>query len=292
MLLLGVRFITATFSFHPLASSEKAGKEIKVVSYNVRLLEGGHKPGPEQIILAVKILKWLDSCNADVICLQEFLDKPESRTFNTIERMKASGYKYRYFSQGWVLANHGRVGMAIFSKFPIKTGNRLRRSDKGNNQLIYADIKTPSGMVRVYNIHLASLHIREREIEDNDTPEEMEKHARSVIGKIKRGFRRRGLQTDALESNLDSCQYPVILCGDLNDPPCSNTYFRIRDRMNNAFESAGNGFGISYLGFIPFLRIDNQFVDKRFKITSFRTHREATWSDHYPISATYILEKD
>jgi endonuclease/exonuclease/phosphatase family metal-dependent hydrolase len=65
----------------------------------------------------------------------------------------------------------------------------------------------------------------------------------------------------------------------------------MKSLLNNAFEEAGNGFGFTYNGKLFFLRIDNQFVDEGLTVTDFRTHRNIPFSDHFPISATYSLDK-
>jgi endonuclease/exonuclease/phosphatase family metal-dependent hydrolase len=41
-----------------------------------------------------------------------------------------------------------------------------------------------------------------------------------------------------------------------------------------------------------FLRIDNQFYDQDLQVHNFKTHREADFSDHFPISATYSLDPE
>jgi len=38
------------------------------------------------------------------------------------------------------------------------------------------------------------------------------------------------------------------------------------------------------------LRIDNQFYSPGLRAVSFETHYEMGLSDHFPISATYVLE--
>jgi endonuclease/exonuclease/phosphatase family metal-dependent hydrolase len=63
----------------------------------------------------------------------------------------------------------------------------------------------------------------------------------------------------------------------------------VRDRLENAFERAGNGFGFTLNRSPKFVRIDNQFFSDKIKIQSFTTHSEIKYSDHYPISASYQL---
>lgn len=286
-LLLGLRFIWASVAFHPFAKP----KGIKVISYNVAVLHGGHKHNSQELYLGNNTINWLTKANADIICLQEFYNKPSSEVFNSVARLKKAGLKYCYFSKSWTVANQGDVGMAIFSRYPITASATLSRGSRGNNQILHSDIKTPNGIIRVYNVHLESLRIKDRELSDNDTRDEISRNLRSITRKIKRGYLARVSQLEILEQNLGECPYPIILCGDLNEVPYGNTYFRLRNRMDNAFEEAGKGFGFSLNGKVPFVRIDNQFATDGLEINSFSTRTDVPWSDHFPIEATYSIKK-
>jgi endonuclease/exonuclease/phosphatase family metal-dependent hydrolase len=61
--------------------------------------------------------------------------------------------------------------------------------------------------------------------------------------------------------------------------------------MNNGFEKAGKGFGFTYNKVLFFLRIDNVFFDDVLEILDFKTHSEVDYSDHYPVSAVFSLDK-
>jgi endonuclease/exonuclease/phosphatase (EEP) superfamily protein YafD len=61
--------------------------------------------------------------------------------------------------------------------------------------------------------------------------------------------------------------------------------------MKNGFEKAGKGFGFTYNKVLFFLRIDNIFYDDLLDILDFKTHSQVDYSDHYPVSAVFSLEK-
>jgi endonuclease/exonuclease/phosphatase family metal-dependent hydrolase len=84
--------------------------------------------------------------------------------------------------------------------------------------------------------------------------------------------------------------YPVIVCGDFNDTPFSYTYNELAKELKNAFVEAGSGIGATYNGPLPFLRIDNQFHSEELKAAGYETHYEMGLSDHFPISAKYVLK--
>ena len=96
-----------------------------------------------------------------------------------------------------------------------------------------------------------------------------------------------------MASILDEAGIDVILVGDFNQTPYSFVYNSFKEIMNNAFETAGNGFGFTYRGStLFFLRIDNQFYDPRLKAIDFKTHKQVPYSDHYPIEARYLIVPD
>jgi endonuclease/exonuclease/phosphatase family metal-dependent hydrolase len=100
----------------------------------------------------------------------------------------------------------------------------------------------------------------------------------------------RSVQVDTLTRRIDNSPYPVILCGDINDLPYSYTYDQLADRLQNAWASAGLGFGFSHNGKLPFLRIDHQFASPRFEVLGCRLRHDILHSDHFPLEAEYRLK--
>jgi endonuclease/exonuclease/phosphatase family metal-dependent hydrolase len=83
--------------------------------------------------------------------------------------------------------------------------------------------------------------------------------------------------------HIESSPYPVIICGDFNDPPSSYTYNRISSRLKDAFVEAGSGLGNTYNGIIPLLRIDYILHSPQLNSGQFRVIEE-NFSDHFPIT--------
>jgi endonuclease/exonuclease/phosphatase family metal-dependent hydrolase len=175
--------------------------------------------------------------------------------------------------------------MIVLSKFEIVKSGTVRKESSENNQIIYADLKTPKGIIRVYNVHLQSHRITQEELQSTE-----QNKWKITLRKLKRGFQNRGPQITQLEQNIAKAPYPVLVCGDFNEMPYGYSYQRLKKTLNNSFENAGFGFGFTYNGPIPFLRIDNQFADKRMEISNFKTLSNLGWSDHFPIMATYTLK--
>ena len=175
--------------------------------------------------------------------------------------------------------------MAIFTKGKILNSGLLFPKEDINN-VLFADILISSDTVRVYNVHLESMGI---EINEMSTSEEVKEAYNKLKSKFVNGSVQRAAQIEKLLQHTQTCNYPVIISGDFNDVPYSYNYFKLRANYNNAFEEVGKGFGFTFNGGLPFLRIDNQFYDSRLKAHSFETLRDVLYSDHFPVKGSYSV---
>ena len=91
--------------------------------------------------------------------------------------------------------------------------------------------------------------------------------------------------------SLDVVGKPILLAGDFNDTPVSNTYKRLSVNLIDTFSSAGRGVGTTYAGKIPLLRIDYIFADATFKVVDHQVI-DSPVSDHYPIKSVIRLQPD
>lgn len=100
----------------------------------------------------------------------------------------------------------------------------------------------------------------------------------------------RAKQFDELEKHFQACDHPIILTGDCNEVPYGYVYSSMAKKLNNAHTQAGFGFGFTYNGFLPFLRIDNIFADKELTFTKCGVVRSITFSDHLPVKASLQIK--
>ncbi len=289
-LLLGWNFIVATIG-KPLLKNPPGNPEFKVVSYNVRVFNSYKHLSSPGFATSKEMISWLQQREADVLCMQEYYFDRKSNIFNTIPAFRAADLKHYYFEPMLTTKAKTQFGVAIFSKYPIVGKGVVKIEAYQHNQIIYADIKMPAGIIRVYNIHLQSMSISDEELSTDESRDEIKRNVRSIARKLKNGFIYRSRQVNALIESVEESPYPVIICGDLNDLPYSNTYRRLDASLQNAFEEAGSGLGITYNGKIPFLRIDNQFASNAFDVHYFTTHNQVMYSDHFPIEAGYSFKK-
>ena len=88
--------------------------------------------------------------------------------------------------------------------------------------------------------------------------------------------------------NINTSQYPTIICGDFNDTPMSYTYYSLAKKHKDTFREAGSGFGASFVPLWPLLRIDYILFPQEYECIKHTTHK-IKYSDHYPISAEIII---
>jgi endonuclease/exonuclease/phosphatase family metal-dependent hydrolase len=291
VVLLGFPLHKRTLSLHFNAAEPSPEHTFKVLSYNARMF---NLYEDKKKFRSNEIISWVVDNDADIKCIQEFYNKDNSKTFNTITKLSGKT-DYRYYMTPLFegLSNkRGFLGVAIFSRHPIVGYGDIDFGKRNLNKGVYADIKINTDTVRIFNVHLHSMSIRTDSLFTIDDYANFKENYLDAIRRLKRGFITRDKQISVLEQHIKASPHKVIVCGDFNDVPYSYTYQKMKGMLNNAFEEAGRGFGFTYNGKIFFLRIDNQFVDERLQVMNFRTHRNIPYSDHFPITATYSLKRD
>jgi endonuclease/exonuclease/phosphatase family metal-dependent hydrolase len=275
------------------ANAHAADKTLTLLSFNVRIFNlYEHLRPNHRYDLSENSIAWVKNFPADIFCLQEFYNEPGNKIYNSVEKIWKGNGKYGFVSKSLVNKIGGQFGLAIFSKYPIVHKGSIQFGKLTQNHGMFVDLKIGDDTVRVYNFHLQSMSIEEKEIVDSYSSENQLRllRVKQLGRRLKKGFLKRSAQVDTLVNHFQASPYPVLIACDLNDTPYSYSYDKLDGLLNNAFTNAGNGFGATYNGKLPFLRIDNQFYSNRFKVTDFKVHTEVPYSDHFPVSATYILK--
>jgi endonuclease/exonuclease/phosphatase family metal-dependent hydrolase len=284
-LALGWGFLTDSFHI-----PEKADPgEFSVMSYNVKVFNV-YNARMRQEHQHEEMFNWLNNADVDIICFQEFFNDPHSADFNTVNRI-GQGKKYNVYNQPIYYSDRGtQFGLAIFSKYKIIDKGNITFKNATQNQVIFADLLIGVDTVRVYNLHLQSMHINEADVIDYG--EDWEEDLKDLTTRLKTGFIYRARQIRQVKENLEGMRKKTIVCGDLNDTPYSYVYYVLKRLLNNSFSTAGKHFGFTYNGTLPFLRIDHQFYSEGIAISSFETLHEIRYSDHFPVLGTYSLKKE
>lgn len=188
---------------------------------------------------------------------------------------------------------HGpKSSLWIASRYPVISHGVLP-GEENSTSCMWADIKTPSGTIRVYNMHLVSnrvTHTAAELIEGMDLQNQNTwSNIKFIISRYKKTTGKRAKEARALRDHMQDCKYPVIIAGDGNDTPLSHTYHILSDGMKDSFRQRGYGVSTTYESKLPMLRIDYFFGSKE---VSFKEHHtlHLNYSDHYPVTTGICLK--
>ncbi len=285
------------FRFSSSFEKQKQPGALRIMSWNVEhfdILE--HKKHPEK---KQEMLQLINENQPDIACCQEMVGSDNvSKAINYIpEIMQAEGFTDYHYSFNPKLdfdGNH-HFGIIIFSRYPIINKQTVSFYPNDYNSIFqYADIVKGEDTIRIFNIHLQSLKFNATNLEYIEKPtitdEADLKKSKSLISKLKTGFLKRKVQAERIKEEMDKSPYPVIVCGDFNDVPNSYAYNTIGKGMKNAFTEKSSGFGRTFSGISPTLRIDNIFVSCKFSVEQFLRIPKKL-SDHFPLFADLQLKK-
>lgn len=223
---------------------------LRVITYNAG--EGGTQPD--------EFVKLIDRERADVFVVDEW--------------PSAGSRLLPELGEGWYVAEHRTT--AVFSRFPIKSTRRLgaeRLRKFWRAPALRCELDTPFGTVYVVGVHL-------------ETPRE---GLEALRASVRRG-RTQMEQTTAdrrLESELASqlaaeVNGPVVIAGDFNMPMESAIYRQYWSSWQNAFGTAGLGYGHTKFTRFFGARIDHVLASRDWKVLSARVGPNLG-GDHRPL---------
>ncbi len=269
------------------------GQNINIITWNV------HGFGGETEIrgkIRPEITEYLSGENSDLICLQEFRihEAESSPVIRSMARLWELPYRYEkdYYEKE---RHSGINGIATFSKFPIIHSGYLQLLSQ-KCFAIYTDITLEHDTIRLFNVHLASLRLGQKDIDfyykirKTETENvNLKAGLFSILRKLKLAFNIRAAETDKLLEAIRQSPYPVIVCGDMNDSPFSYTYRQLTQSLSDAYREGGEDFfGSTYDGALPNYRIDFILYDSYFKAFSYKK-LDVRFSDHLPISGLIMV---
>jgi endonuclease/exonuclease/phosphatase family metal-dependent hydrolase len=230
------------------------------------------------------------------LCFQEFY-YDDTKSFNTLDTLlQVQPARFKHIEHTATVKDVHHWGIATLSAYPIVNKGIIPFKDSTDNISIFTDVVFHSDTIRIYNLHLESIRFRKKDYEaikiltGNEDQTNLD-GPQLIISRMRRAFIRRARQTDAIRAHINSCPYPFIVCGDFNDTPNSYSYHQIAQNLGDAFREAGSGLGTTYIGMIPFLRIDYiLYTKEKFDALNFKLIKKKL-SDHYPLTATFKLKK-
>lgn len=181
-----------------------------------------------------QVLEFFDQEQSDFACLQEVNDlpgRPGAKRFSTLEDIKAaSGLDYDYMSPTYsfnFMKRELNFGNAILSRRPftsrrtVFTGREYRR-----------DFDVEKGPDNIRNLQLVTINIDGKELNV------LNHHGHWVKG-TKNGNDETMERMRIIAEELDRLNGPVILCGDFNLSPHSESLEIINARLTNLSSKHG-----------------------------------------------------
>ncbi len=254
----------------------------EVTTFNVRRLDEFNWLDGDQT--REDLATWLAEQSDGIWCFQEFPKRGKAT-------LRSAGFSWlrprrRLFT--WPR----EAGPALASSYPVKDWTTYMFEDEGagKGRVLQADVETPVGLVRVFNVHLQSLQFDHADYDAVEEGPSREEGAR-LWGLITDASKARALQAQELVRRMEESPYPVIVAGDFNDTPMSYAMHALRgSRAEDTFVAASWGPGGTHLGAIPGLRIDGILADTTLQCTSHKTHG-VVLSDHRPVTAVLQAKK-
>lgn len=254
-------------------SENRTANSIRVGTYNIFGLKKIKKKEYDKTVL----VRALQNPQMDIICLQE----ANPFAHDVLNEVSNELYPFRYQF----------AGLELMSKYPI-TDKGSFNFDSGINGALWSDLDVGGKGLRVYCAHLRSNKVSkttDQLIEKGDLREgKTWRSFRDILSLYKRGAIDRIEQAGIIKKHMERSPHPVVLCGDLNDHPLSSTINAITEKMKDSFVESGCGWGTTFGGTLPFLRIDYILTQDSMEVQNHKVHK-APLSDHYLVTADIAL---
>ena len=253
---------------------------IKVLSYNVWLFADWNS----DLAKDNNIVKYIIEQNADIVCLQDATPSQDK----TKDVYPLLDKKYQYRDTLMI----GKVGdcIAVFSKYPILSHERIKYQSKGNISGAFK-LKVDNDTILLINNHLETTGLSpedktrfKRLVKGDLETDTAEQASRLLKDKLAEATKKRAPEADAVaEYIMKHKDMPIILCGDFNDGPISYVHRTISKDLTDCYITTANGPGISYHRSGFYVRIDNIMCSNDFEPYGCKVDDDITDSDHYPI---------
>ena len=277
-ILAGFGYFSSFFSWHLPARAEKKEGTIEVMTFNIAGLGRWRSTMSKKEKLAEFQSLMNKNGLPDVLFLQESY---QQHVMADLKKIIAHPHFFK------------EKGTVIFSKYAIGEHGIIPFKDTGNS-CIWADLKTPGGTLRAYSLHLQSnaLTYRASLVMDDADPRKKQtwRNVREVMRLYKRAVAKRSTQAKQVVAHMAKSPHPILLCGDFNDMPVSYVYRLLSQNLQDSFCEKGFGFGATFNGRLPALRIDYVLCDENFEVLNHEVPR-AELSDHLPVVVELKMKK-
>ncbi len=256
-ILLVIKYITLIFPLSGLLSTNNSEKpDFTIMSYNVMIF--GYYDWQNNQKIKSDIMQVIENESPTILCLQEAYWNEENKNFATINLLKQKlDFRYSFRSAMSKAVAGQNFGLVTFSKYPIINSYSYKFKNSFNGY-IYNDIIINDDTVRIYNAHLQSINFNQEDYAVIEKISEYDNNPKlkNIIKKYLSSLTQRAKQSEELRTSIDSCKYPVFICGDFNDSPLTYTYNTITNGLNDSFVKKGQYPGYTWEKFKIKQRID------------------------------------
>ncbi|MBW4891186.1 endonuclease/exonuclease/phosphatase family protein [Mucilaginibacter sp. HMF5004] len=265
-------------------------EDIRMMAYNVHQFQKFNFTKTEST--RSDIFKIIDEQKPDIMVFEEFYTRSKGKN-DIIDSLKRLLKTDQFYFEAFDKNHDDKTGLAIFTKYAIVNHGMIRlNNDNSDNQCIYADMQKGDKTIRVYCVHLQSIHFESEDYVylDSLSHERPSIHkSKRVGGKLKLAFLKHSEQVHLIKDHMAKCPYPYIVAGDFNDTPTSYAVNKMAQGLKNTFYEKGSGLVKTYNGDFPNFQIDFIMCSPVFNVLNYHVV-ERKLSDHYPIRSDLQLK--
>lgn len=267
---------------------------LRILTYNTCAMGQTHL---SKIKEKIPVMDFVSQTDADIVCMQEYAFTL-SKGGHTQEQLRSTLQKqYPYYD---FTPNDRRkaMGIALYSKFPIRKAQRVDTRKQGYFSCMYYQLEVQGRRIGLINMHLHTNSIKPKdralydEMIDHFEPDSLGRIRTGLLLALGNAFRQRSDESARIARFLRENHpegMPLLICGDMNDTPISHCYHTLSQGLSDAWQQAGTGYGITYKEHHFWFRIDHILHSPQFRTLSARVRRDIPYSDHYPLQATLQL---
>ena len=288
LFLFGYRNLGAlyAYNFSSFKQTKKKG-DLRILDWNVRRFDENGKMYDWPYAVRRKMFRYIKQMDPDVLLMQEFLEINGQSFYSNLQLFDSMGYKYHYLPKDDYQSKSDMTstfGTIIVSKTPLTDTQHVSLPSSPQESIVFGDVLFNGKKIRLATMHLVSLDLGAPD-DRSEFYGRVDKNfllRKSRMQKLKFYDSIHARQAEFVRQLLDKSPYPVILSGDFNSVPGSYTYHKIKGNLQDCFVEKGYGFGRTFSGLFPTLRIDYILVDKQFKVHQY-TSPAMYLSDHFPV---------